>query len=327
MVKVSKSGTDKLLKLVYESAVGESKKGTPSVTNYLYENSNVSGSTLDSLKANQWRQKPWTSAVEDVKQFKPMTSNVLKFPTPISLLTNTDFYSLYPVYRDRKYELPKHLDTTGIKFNVIKGRNPMNLLFRKCYYLVFPDSLQATVYYLETKNKSINGASLNLHFTSIRDELKYMSSPWLDSSVQNIPKEIHHNDTTKLFQMSPSKHHLLSMMLKEDKDPDYTTIQAFIDFDTRNASVLVKNLPFGLSKHALPRLLWDYDFPEHLDLEDCFTYLIQNPVHQLNFATIRFKDHDNAKRFVTTFHGKTWQNFQSEKVKRIYEPLLCEILN
>ena len=49
----------------------------------------------------------------------------------------------------------------------------------------------------------------------------------------------------------------------------------------------------------------------------------------MNLTLIRFRDHDNATRFVRSFHGKKWQGSKSglKEFKRLYEPILCEIVN
>lgn len=238
--------------------------------------------------------------------------------------------------RDRVYALPSELKH-GIQFCAVKARNPWTLSFNHLYYLVFPSYIHAATYWLETRNKTINGFPLLLRFVSPMDHLPYMSSPFLD--FQSLPSDNTPDATTRgstsdlvdTFKSSPTKSNLLNQIQANvsNNSDNYESLSSFIDFSVRNACVLVKNLPFGLSKHALPRLLWDYDFPEHVPLSQCFVQVLRAPLNQINLNLIRFKDHENAKRFVRSFHGKKWHGFRSDKerVKRLYEPILCEILN
>lgn len=343
----SKVANSKLLKLLYDSTATEANRRVPLAVKYLQASGSsssgsssspspsfIGGSALDNLLQNDWNQKPFHQAIASLPKHPDTTtqSNILMLQCPNSLLVNTDFYNIYPLQRDRMFLLPNSLKL-GIKFSVIKARHPLSLSFRNAYYLVFPSYTHAATYWLETRNKAVNGFPWKLRFVDINDHLKYMASPWLSPDTQLAPlnsQTMVGVPTGDIFKHSARKFKLMNSVSESHFDTNYETINEFVDISSRAACVVVRNLPFGLSKHALPRLLWDYDFPE-LPQQKCFVPIIRDPLSQLNLTLIRFKDHENAKRFVRSFHGKRWHGFRSgadkEKFKRLYEPLLCEIVN
>lgn len=342
--KVTKEGTSKLLRLLYDSTSTEARKRTPLVTNHLYKDpttTTITGSVLDNLMENDWNQKPLAQAIHDLPKVSAteIKSNILHLKCPNSLMVNADFHNVYPVQRDRIYTIPPTLKS-GINFWAIKSRNPHTLTFNNRYYLIFPNHNYAAAYWLETRNKVINGFPLQLLFVNCQDHLKYMSSPWLDFDNND---NYNHNGSDSLelpslhlplvdtFKNCPEKSNLMHEILNKSFDTNFEKLSQFIDFPVRNSCVLVRNLPFGLSNKALPRLLWDYDFPDHLSIGKCFVQILRDPLSQVNLTLIRFRDHENARRFVRSFHGKKWFGCRSksdrEKVKRLYEPILCEIVN
>ncbi|CCE81827.1 Piso0_002502 [Millerozyma farinosa CBS 7064] len=349
--KTPKQTSERLLKLLYKTASTELAPKNPIVTRYLYEREgeeHVSSSTsvLDDLRANQWRQKPIDSVLEDI----PATAEtkekscILKFNCPNSFLDFSDFYNIYPINRERKYFLSDDL-RRGIQLKTVKARSPSNLLFMGSYYLVFPNYKHACVYWMETVGKQLNGYDLKLKFVRPSKEIiEQMSSPFFDpdintklsgmsggSPLSNIKRK-------SIFEISPAKHALIDKIIHTDKtrpvnyetldiDPAYEDLCDFLDLKERVSSVLVRNLPFGLSKHALPKLLWDYDFAPLPNLSSCFTTIHNDPTNQLHLTLIRFANKDNAVRFVRNFHGRRWESVQSGKEKKLHEPLLCEIID
>lgn len=352
--KLSKGASNRLLNLLYTTTSTEVATKVPIVSKYLYQQDEVSGnekakrSILDGLMENEWRQKPLETAIEDLPKTSALRkkSNILKFKCQNSFISYNDFYNIYPINRERKYYLSDEL-RKGIRFKVVKARNPVNLLPTGAYYLIFPNYKHACVYWMETVGKQINGFDLNLEFVgATASELKYMSSPFLDSSINDllknhklrIEKTVGNTPIQNIFQLSSNKSYIIKQIMdlgkqkienyqNIDVDPLYAPIVALIDTNSRIALVLVRNLPFGLSKHALPKLLWDYELAPLAKFSNCFTTIINDPLNQVHLNLIRFANKENAQRFVRNFHGKKWESVQSEKEKKFYEPILCEIVD
>ena len=356
--KLSKGASNRLLNLLYTTTSTEIATKVPIVSKYLYQqdetltnekpNEKAKGSILDGLMENEWKQKPLETAVEDLPKTNAARrkSNILKFNCQNSFISYNDFYNIYPINRERKYYLSDEL-RKGIQFKVVKARNPINLLPTGAYYLIFPNYKHACVYWLETIDKQINGFDLNFEFVgATANELKYMSSPLLDSSINEllhnhkirIEKTIGNTPIQNIFQHSPYKSSIITQIMNLEKkkienyeyldlDPVYGPIIDLIDTNSRVALVLVRNLPFGLSKHALPKLLWDYELAPLAKFSNCFTTIVNDPINQVHLNLIRFANKDNAQRFVRNFHGRKWESVQSEKEKKFYEPILCEIVD
>lgn len=347
--KLSKGASDRLLNLLYTTTSTEVATKVPIVTRYLYgqadtdENRGIEKSILDGLMENEWKQKPLETAVEDISSLgQKNKSSLLKFRCPSQYISRDDFYNIYPINRERKYYLSDDL-RKGVKFKVIKGRDPCTLLHNGLYYLIFPNYKHACVYILETFNKQLNGFGLHLEFASIIDELKYMSSPWFDAdAVKQISDDFYKTHGSKsaqiIFEASSRKSRIIKKMEELNKvnienyeylesDPAYDPLVEYVDIKNRTSLVLVRNLPFGLSKFALPKLLWDYDLAPANDITTCFTNLINDPLTQTHIMLIRFADRVNANRFARTFHGRKWESVQTEKEKKLYEPILCEVLD
>lgn len=353
-LKLSKGASDRLLNLLYTTTSTEIATKVPIVSKFLYQqdqtdpSSRVGGSILDGLMENEWKQKPIESAVGDLPSVSAVRkkSNILKFNCQNSFISYDDFYNIYPINRERRYYLSDEL-RKGLKFKAVKARDPTNLLHTGYYYLVFPNYKHACVYWLETMGKQINGVDLNFEFVSATaNELKYMSSPLLDSSINDvlnnqkirIEKTVGNTPIQNIFKYSQNKTALINQIIalsneKRDNyetldlDPLYGPISDLVDTSNRVALVLVRNLPFGLSKHALPKLLWDYDLAPIPKISNCFTTIVSDPINQVHLNLIRFANRENAQRFVRNFHGRKWESVQSEKEKKLYEPILCEIVD
>lgn len=354
MSKLSKKVSDRLLNLLYTTTSTEVATKVPIVTKFLYEQSDDSikhRSVLDGLMENEWKQRPITESVDDLPKLELTRnkSNILKFRCQNSYISATDFYNIYPINRERKYLLSNEL-RKGIRFEVVKARNPLTLLLTGSYYLIFPNYTHACVYWLETLGKNLNGFKLNLEFVNCNsNELKYMSSPYLGDSGDEIPhhKNNKHNigsdigkqPVQEIFKHNLSKVSIIDQLAQLennksttslrnlDHDPNYSLLAKFASLKERHNCVLIRNLPFGLSKHALPKLLWDYDLAFSGDFSKCIKTIINDPIKQSHICLIQFANNTNAKRFVRNFHGKKWESVQSEKEKLVYEPLLCETID
>lgn len=352
--KLSKGASNRLLNLLYTTTSTEVATKVPIVSKYLYQqdeaksSEETKGSILDGLMENEWKQKPLEAAMEDLPNIETVRrkSNILKFNCQNSFIGYKDFYDIYPINRERKYYLSDEL-RKGIQFKVIKARNPVNLLHTGAYYLIFPNYKHACVYWMEAIGKQINGFHLNFEFVSATaNELKYMTSPLLDNTINDVlhnqgiklNKTIGNTPIQNIFQYSANKASVIGQVMALEKvkhenyeflelDPIYPPLLSLIDVNSRVSLVLVRNLPFGLSRHALPKLLWDYELAPLSKFSNCFTTILNDPINQVHLCLIRFANKENAKRFVRNFHGRKWESVQSEREKKIYNPILCEIVD
>ncbi|KAK6459335.1 uncharacterized protein RJT20DRAFT_102130 [Scheffersomyces xylosifermentans] len=353
MSKLSKDASQRLMNLLYKTTTPDVAPKVASVTRFLYENSVEQDSDkptayLDSIMENEWKQQDMAKAIKTVPK-NQKRSNILKFNCLNSFITKSDFTNIYPINRDRLYKLPSTLKD-GLEFEVVKARNPLNLTFLNAYYLVFPNYCQACVYYKETHNKVINGYSLHMSFVESNvSEVKNMVSPFLSSDFKEIiPKmkgevqnetDLQNVQYRDIYRYTPNTSRSIAELLKQHEreiystedfekseyvDPSYEVLTKLINPAARASSVLVRNLPFGLSKHTLPRLLWNYD----LNLKTPVTSIVQDPVKQINIQLIRFRNPTSASRFVQNFHGRKWDSIQHHRQeKKLYDPILCEIVN
>ncbi|CAH6719433.1 hypothetical protein CLIB1444_02S08460 [[Candida] jaroonii] len=300
--------THRLFDELYDEAVKVSRDRIPILESKLYDTKVPTKSILDELQINDWRQKPAKDAINDTGN--DIQTNVLSFNCPNSLLIESDFMNAYPQRIHRRYN--HSID----KLMVIKKRNPMNLMFENTYYLIFPSYLDASVYYMETKNKDLNGFPMKLKFQTLSPILPHLTSPFFHVLNDKVDKK-------NPFKLVPELQQSLQMLKDSDTNDNYKQLSRFASYQTRKSYVLVKNLPFGLSKFTLQRLLWDYEFPPSLKQHQCFRTVIRDQVKQVNMMLITFKNVDSAKRFIRTFHG---QRLITKGSKRFYEPLYCEIV-
>lgn len=310
-----------LLGMLYNQTAPKVARQVPRISKKLYDSGDISGSALDGLMANDWKQKPFAAAIADVNT---VPTHVLKFRCPDSYITRSDFLNLYPIQRDRMYQVDGHLKP----FTVVKSRNAANLLFNGAYYLVFRNHNHACTYLLETKGKKINGFELQLAFANPLKELRNLSLPFLDEQWSTAPApefELAITNTRYAEAYTLLKTSKEQMLKEDDVEPQFMHLNQFMDYPNRIRTVLVRNLPFGLAKSTLPRLLWDYDFLDVADQSKCFAEVYSDARAQAHLSLIRFADAHNAKRFVRNFHGMPW--VQKKDEKKLYEPLLCEVLD
>lgn len=311
--------TNKLLNLLYDQTVEVSRTATPLIKNRLYDKP-LESPVLDGLMGQTWSKLQLHKAPSLVKS--SVKSNILMFKTTMPFLTRNDFYDIYPIARERVFSLPPEMKN-GLKFHPVKARNPLTLSFKNAYYLIFPNHAHAAAYVTEVKNKLINGVPLRFEFKMPdTNTLLNISVPVLESEYRLDAKV----DPLGLFSLEKSQ--LIKQIPSQEIDDNFEDMSKLIDFETRASSVLVRNLPIGLSKHALPRLLWDYEFPKDTPISKCFIQIERDLKSQVNIMVIRFANHENAERFTRSFHGTKWQGFTTDKSKmhRLYEPISCEIL-
>lgn len=258
---------------------------------------------------------------------------------------NTSLYSDHMTRTSSSDHAPDHMTaaesiistTNHLPFHVIKGRTPLQLQPIGSYYLIFPTHLHACIYYLETMGKVVNGFDLSLEFISMHgknSDLKYLSSPFLDDSMelQSTKSVSSSNDlAADDFVGSPTKSKLFHQLSSSPHHHENLPLAALLSFassDSRTNCVLVRNLPFGLSKHTLPKLLWDYELAPLNDPSKCIVEVSSDIASLVHVVLIRFANHTNAKRFVRNFHGRKWESgVQSRSEKKLYDPLFCEILD
>lgn len=351
MDKLPPGAYNRLLNLLYKKTVPEINTKVPIVKRVLYDqdpNEESLKSTLDELMERLWRQKPMETAVVDVKSESPdiKISNILHFSCKNSLAGRMDFHNIFPINRERQYFLDQEL-RKGLLFHVVKGRNPVSLIFSGLYYLVFPNVNQACVYYSETKEKLINGFNLKFEFVFPTEKhLKRMSSPLFEaygnSTMENSFKGIDPNSVgsapiSDIFRHSTSKGRIIDelALLKTDrtrymnnvKDPLYDLLELYMDVPGRYKQVLVRNYPFGLSKPALQNLLWDYQLASVENPLSSIAHIHSDPVTQTTSTLLNFRDEANARRFVRNHHGRRWEKILNRDDKALYDPILCEILD
>lgn len=276
---------------------------------------------------NDWNQKPLSQAETDLPKLAStqIKSNVLKFNCKNNYISGDTFRNLYPIKRERKYQLPPDIVQRGPALAAIKGRDPHDLRPLGLYYLIFEDFTQAAAYWLETLGKVTNGFDLNLEFTELSSkELSHISSPHLDKQAGI---EVQQNDGPDSM-MALARERVTDIQPSDPSSPlvyeleDVLTLSQYL---IRKSTVLVKNLPFGLSKHALPKILWDYQL-RHLDYSHSIHTVVNDPINQLHLKMISFADEQNARRFVRNYHGRKWDSVQTVKEKKLYEPILCEVV-
>lgn len=350
MPRLPKGAYNRLLGLLHKKTAVEINTKVPMVQKILYDldlSEDSNKSALDELLENNWRQKPMNSAVDDVRShIQAPVSNLLRFSCKNAFVGDLDMENIFPINRERSYFLDLEL-RKGLLFLTIKARNPINLSFTGAYYLIFPNTAQACVYYMETRSKLINGMSLDLEFVQPQEQhLKKMASPLLDRDINRTLRD--HKlgvDSDKvgvtpiedIFACSQFKLRIINQLkhLDEDRtrisghlvDPLFDLLSFFVDADIRKRLVLVRNLPFGVSEPALENLLWDYELDSQDDPQSSITRIETDPVRQSSRTLIKFNDVVDATRFVRNFHGRKWEKMLSRKDKALYEPLLCEIVN
>lgn len=338
MAKPPKESYEKLLALLYKRALPEIKTKVPIIKRVLYELGPLdSDQSLLDLAADLLKQKPMESAVADVqaKFAEVKLTNILRFNCRNSFISREDFQNLFPVNRERYYYLDGPLRKM-LRFHTVKARDPATLSFLGSYYLVFPNVNQACIYFQETTNKLVNGFDLELQFESPSERmLRRVASPLLspDLNQDDLPRRLPED----VFELSASKKELISKLanleldllqfLGSQKDPLYDLLHLFSNGDSRNAQVLVKNLPFGVTQPALENLLWDYDFYTPNDPQKSILRFATDVATSTSSTIIRFKDNANAKRLVRNYHGHEWDKIKGRSDKIISAPILCEILD
>lgn len=341
-MKPPQGSSERIVSLMKKAEKDVSSK-VPMVMRRLYEldPNESTTSILEDLVDNGPKQKSTFQARDDVRSIAPdsPSTNVLRFECRNAYIGRRDFYNVQPIPRERLYSYKPPLNK-GLRFDLVKARNPLNLLFSGAYYLVFPNHLQACLYYMETRHKVMNGFNMKLEFVSPNEKhLGRMGSPLLEPSASHKPHSSLSSTSNpsfeNIFKTSKEKSLILEKLeqLKDVKDdsladthPNYLLLQRFMNIPTRYQLVLVRNLPFGLSSQTLSDLLWDYKFSDMIALLNSWKQIICDPITQTNLTLIHFGDEQSAMRFVRNFHGRRWDPVNKGREKQLYQPVLCEIL-
>ncbi|CAN3368159.1 hypothetical protein DICA3_F21396 [Diutina catenulata] len=332
-MNLPKRPNDKLLSLLYSAASVEVAPKVPMVQSYLYQDATQapSGSVLDSLMEKDWTQKPAVDILSHrwVKEQSVM-SNVLKYPCFNQFISEKDFVNIFPANRERAYRVPGPTKQ-GLAVTSIKSRNPLTLVFQDAYYLVFKNTVEAALYAVETRGRALNGISLNLQMVEPNmDMISHCFSPFLfknqrqPAKVAQLEKfpstgEIFRGMAKRKNQANKAEtltqgHESLNM------HPNFAFIRQLANPELRQRSVMVRHMPFGLSKHTIPRMLWDYE------LESVQT-LVEDIVRASHIQLFIFKSSSHAQRFVRNWHGKHWEMMQHHRQeKKFHSPILCEII-
>lgn len=338
VMKPPKASPERIASLV-QKAQADIPAKIPVVMRRLYEAdpNEPSSSILEELVQNGPKQKNSLLARDDVKALAKGAprSNILRFECRNAYVGRRDFYNVQPIPRERLYSYKNPL-TKGLRFDVVKARNPLNLLFSGAYYLVFPNHLQACIYYMETRSKVMNGFNMKLEFVSpLLNHLKRMGSPLLELGSLHKPLANLNATPEEVFKQSEEKSEILKQLEKVknfkdssllDHHPNYHLLQRFMGIPSRYQLVLVRNLPFGLSSQTLSDLLWDYSFSDRVTPLNSWKEIVKDPITQTHLTLIHFGDEQSAMRFVRNFHGRKWDPISKEREKQLYQPVLCEIV-
>lgn len=301
------AAASRLRGLLYKKALAEVAPKVLPVLNVLYGGGSH-GLALDAVLGHQFSFRPMAAALADVRPFAAVESNVLRFSCRLAYVGAADWRSLYPAPRERLYLVgdgPRHLDPVwreGLRFEAVKARDPQLLAFSGAYYLVFANFHHAALYYLETRRKMVNGVPLALEFVPpLAHVRKMMPFARLLAPLEALPQRTYTG---------------------HDVDPHYDVLCGLAAVAQRRRTVRVRNLPFGLSVHSVPRLLWDYDLA-HRPVR----HLATHPETQTHVSLVEFANEESAQRFVRNFHGRRWEPMQTRREKALFEPLLCEVLD
>lgn len=350
MSRSGKVAYDRLLSLLHAKTIPEVRLKIPAVKRILYAHepdTESESSILDDMMHSRWGEKPMITAIDEVESSLKNSpkSNVLRLRCPVGQVGRADLHNIYPRGRERQFALPEAVKK-GLEFHVVKGRNPITLLFAGYYYLVFPNYNHACVYYLESKGKLINGFDVDLEFVSLNsDHLKFMGSPLLHSTnvfepvrnFESLSENFRRLQSSEIFKESANQLKIVAELEKVlgdrsaytnmDTDPLYDILEYFMDIPSRYSLVVVRNLPFGITRPTLNHLLWNYEFATEKNPQKSMRILHSNTTAQITLALMHFKDEANARRFVRNYHGSHWNKMSKANLKPLYEPIRCEIVD
>lgn len=344
---LTRNARDKLLSMLYTATAPEILPKIDAVKKHLYDLPGDCGPSpapvparlvLDDLTDNEWRQKDVRIALTEISRVvgEPFPKLIaLRFSTPVLLFSSTDFRRLFPLNRERRFLLPSGL-RSGLELQCVKARNPLNLMFDNAYYLIFPNYLQACLYYIETRGKVLNGLPVKLRFVNPKTHLAMLASPFFDRNTVSVPDTLPFGQRPrldKLFVPGSTMGNLIERIQIESSsqnpeceavEPLFKSLVAFSAVSPRQLMVVVRNLPFGLSKHTLPALLWNYDLVSTNPVK----VLAHDPINQVHLQLLQFQTPQGAARFVRNFHGRKWDYSQHHKQEtRFYDPILCEVVD
>lgn len=340
---------NRLLNLLHAKSIAEARPKVAAVKRVLYDHAAPSypaQSILDDLMKKRWEQQPLKAAIAETEQIAPhgVKSNVLVLNCPMAHVGRVDLHNIYPRINDRRFALPQAL-RDGPRFHVVKARNPVTLLFAGCYYLVFANYNQGCAYYLESRGKLINGFGVDLRFVHPNvHHLKHMGSSLLHSrstapvaNFEVLSQTYKQRSYKEVFAESAPQCKIIAELEKIDRDrsaycdldqdPLFDLLEYFMDIPSRYSLVVVRNLPFGITRPVLYQLLWNYEFATAENPQDSMRLLHSDPGAQVTVVLLHFKDEVNARRFVRNYHGRHWDKMIKIKLKALYEPIRCEIVD
>lgn len=340
---------DRLLNVLYSKTVPEIGHKMSAVKRVLYDEEPVSHpetSILDDMMRGRKDQKQMLDAMAltESRISGIAKSNILRLNCPVAQIATSDLLNIYPSSQDRQFALPTDL-SRGPVFHSIKARNPFNLQFLGSHYLLFPNYNQACVYYMESKGKVINGFEMDLDFVlPTENHLKHIGSPLLHlnnkvptENLEQLSESYKQMACEDIFHASDRQLKIIAELNNIEKDrstyqnldtdPLYGIMRYFADIPSRYSTVVVRNLPFGITKPALNQLLWNYDFKTEENPQNSIRILHSDTISQSTLVLIAFKDVLNARRFVRNYHGRQWDKMSKLKLKSLYEPIRCEIVD
>lgn len=336
MTKLGLEVTKRLLHLLHRTTSIEIATKLPKITKFLknHNSSDLNKSLLDDLTENQWKQLPILDVLQENDLSLLKKSNILKFQCVNSYINDSDFKSLFPINRERKYHLQGQIRKNGFDFMAVKARHPINLIFNGFYYLIFKNYIEAAVYYIETKNKSINGMNYNLQFTDIdNSQVKSLVSPYFDysnfneisSSGDSPIGTLDHNSylakSPRFLSLTDEFLNLLQPKISTlEPFKNYDILEKLLNINLRKRSVLVRNLPYNLKNSDLTKFFAQYQLAD----ENPICPLLLDPKKSISLYLIRFADVNSATSFVRNNHGKRWQRIHQETM--LYDPVLCEAI-
>lgn len=350
-IEMSKPGPayNRLLNVLHSKTVPEIGHKMSAVKRVLYDEESASRtgpSILDDMMRGRKDQKQMHAAMALAESRIPgiAKSNILRLNCPIAQVATADLHNIYPSSQDRQFALPPDI-RNGPMFHLVKSRNPFSLLFLGSYYLIFPNYNQACVYYIESKGKLINGFEMNLEFVHpTENHLRHMGSPLLDlrnrvstADLEQLSDNYKQMPCKDIFYGSDRQLKIITELgnIEKDRssyrnldaDPLFGIMEYFLDIPSRYSLVVVRNLPFGITKPTLNQLLWNYDFRTEDNPQNSIRILHSDTTTQTTLVLIAFKDALNARRFVRNYHGRQWDKMSKIKLKSLYEPIRCEIVD
>ncbi|KAG7661771.1 uncharacterized protein J8A68_004719 [[Candida] subhashii] len=326
MTKLPQEASNKLINLLYSRIATKVTPQLPKLRNILYDevstvqNDKLSSSDVTPVQRVLQTLGPELMTLKDkedaLNRVRPkITSNILRLKCPNSYITRDDFSRILPMRREQTY-VPIMTDGSSLSINAfeflaVKERSNFDLSFQNAYYLIFANQLDACVYLEETRHRVLNGIRLNFQFAEItEDSLKRIVPETLYYGTKNYSALVGLCTSVKSNQYTSAPFQ------------NYELLKNLVNFEHRRRSVLVRNMPPGLTHSSLTSELWNinlhYNKPITVVRNDSTT---ESSVYLLHFTSIA-----SAENFVNRYHGRNWDNFP-DRENGLHNPVLCEIID